>query len=232
MPGLFEQSGSHSAKDIRWAPVFIEDLWPGLYTNRSALHDSSSLYERKYMGGRPGSMIGGLNTEVSIRNTVIRRYGISAFSTFVYPSAPDYAYAFELANGTIQVVVDTGSTGTLAITSAANASGGTTVYTGTFPNGGSNAYVGYQFTVAGFVTNLVNNGTFYVAASSTNNLDVGEHTRRRRNYSGNGNLNRRGLRRQPKRHGNLFIREEQGSRTDSFSRRCRYPLYGRRRGRS
>lgn len=172
MPASLESAGARAGREVRWAPLFIEDLWPGMYTNRSALHDPSGLYERKYMGGRPGSLIGGLNTEVSVNNTLIRRYGLSAFSTAVYPTAPLAAYSFELINGTIQVIVDTGATGTLLISSVGAASGGSAVYTGTFPLGGSNAYAGLKFVVNNAFTNASNNGAFLCTASSTTTLTL------------------------------------------------------------
>lgn len=59
----------------------------------------------------------------------------------------------------------------LTLTAAANASGGTTVYTGTITGGGSNALVGKKVTIAGFATGA-NNGNFEVTASSTTTLTV------------------------------------------------------------
>jgi hypothetical protein len=59
----------------------------------------------------------------------------------------------------------------LTLSAAANASGGTTVYTGTIPGGGSNAYIGFQFVVAGF-DKSANNGTFTCTASSTTTLTL------------------------------------------------------------
>lgn len=64
-------------------------------------------------------------------------------------------------------------TGTaLTLTAAGNASGNSTVYSGTFSAGGSNAYVGFVFVVAGFVTHTVNNGTFICTASTTSALTL------------------------------------------------------------
>jgi hypothetical protein len=57
------------------------------------------------------------------------------------------------------------------LTAAANASGGTTVYTGTIPGGGSNAYIGFQFVVSGF-DKSANNGTFTCMDSSTTTLTL------------------------------------------------------------
>jgi hypothetical protein len=59
----------------------------------------------------------------------------------------------------------------IALTSVANASAGSTVYTGTIPNGGNNFYAGQNITVAGFVT-AANNGTFACTASTTTTLTL------------------------------------------------------------
>lgn len=57
---------------------------------------------------------------------------------------------------------------TLALTSVANASGGSTVYTGTI---GSNSYVGQTFTVKGFA-NSANNGVFACTANDATTLTL------------------------------------------------------------
>jgi uncharacterized repeat protein (TIGR01451 family) len=62
--------------------------------------------------------------------------------------------------------------GSLAnLTQAANATAGTTVYTGTISGGGTNALAGTTFIVAGF-TNAANNGTFVATASTTTTLTL------------------------------------------------------------
>ena len=63
------------------------------------------------------------------------------------------------------------STPAFTLTAAANASEGTTVYTGTIPGGGSNAYIGFQFVVSGF-DKSANNGTFTCIDSSTTTLTL------------------------------------------------------------
>ena len=168
---LLASGGAQSKKASPWGNVFVESIWEGLYTNRAALHSSGSLYENKYLGGRPGSLIGGLNTEISVRNTLIRRPGLSAFSTAIYPTPPTFAYSFNLTDGTIRVIIDTGATPTFALTSVANSSGSTAVYTGVIPGGGSNAFAGLIFLVAGF-NGPNNNGTFTCTASSTTTLTL------------------------------------------------------------
>lgn len=59
----------------------------------------------------------------------------------------------------------------LTLTAAANASAGSTVYTGTITGGGTNAFIGALFTVAGFDT-AANNGVFVCTASSSTTLTL------------------------------------------------------------
>lgn len=78
--------------------------------------------------------------------------------------------AYKLWQGAEVIDVNTYSL-TLALTAAATASGGNTVYTGTITGGGSNALVGTNVSVNGF-TNAGNNGVFNVVASSTTTLTL------------------------------------------------------------
>ena len=57
------------------------------------------------------------------------------------------------------------------ISSVANASGGSTVYTGVFTNGGSNNFANWKFTIAG-LGNSANNGSFTCSASTTTTITV------------------------------------------------------------
>lgn len=59
----------------------------------------------------------------------------------------------------------------LTLSAVAASSGGVAVYTGTITGGGSNAFVGYSFTIAGFV-GANNNGTFVCTASTTTTLTL------------------------------------------------------------
>lgn len=59
----------------------------------------------------------------------------------------------------------------LTLSSVANASGGSTVYTGTISNGASNTYAGQPVVISGF-TNSANNGTFTASASTATTLTL------------------------------------------------------------
>jgi len=175
MPGgLLQQHGGTTQKQPKFVPVFIDRAFTGLYTQRSVLHDPSDIYTSRYYGGRPDALLGGRNVELTNKLTLQRRPGLSTFGGgAVYATPPLRSYSFHLSDGSIRVIVDTGSTGSLAITSCNNVSGGNTVYNGTFPGGASNGYVGMVFQITGFVTNpLANNGTFTCVASSATTLTL------------------------------------------------------------
>src|SRR5271157_917943 len=172
--GLFEKMGAQAKNQSAWHPIFCEDFGQGggLYTNRCVLTDPSSVPVRRYYGGKLGALcLPSLNTEISVRNSLIRRYGLSAFSSATYPSPPLRSFSFELLDGTVRVLIDTGTTGSLAVSSVGNSSGGSAAYQGTFPAGGSNAYVGMVFQIAGFA-GAQNNGSFVCTASSTTQLTL------------------------------------------------------------
>lgn len=59
----------------------------------------------------------------------------------------------------------------LNLTSVANASSGSTVYSGAITGGASNAYVGDTFVISGW-THIVNNGAFICTASTTTTLTL------------------------------------------------------------
>jgi len=68
-------------------------------------------------------------------------------------------------------VANTSFPASLVLSAVANASGGTSVYTGTITGGGTNNFVGMEFTVAGFAT-AANNGTFLCTANDTTTLTL------------------------------------------------------------
>jgi len=80
----------------------------------------------------------------------------------VYPNGPGVNAAWSVQQGAF------------TLTAAANASGGTTVYTGTITNGASpaNAWQGYYFNITGFGTGANNGGPWLCTASTAANITV------------------------------------------------------------
>jgi hypothetical protein len=159
-------------KQPKYDPIFSSKLFSGLFTNRDALHSAADILTEKYYTAKQDALLGGRNVELRPTLSLGRRYGLSKFSDAVYPTTPLRAYSFQLVGGGIQVIIDTGTTGSLAITSVANASAGSTVYTGTFgAAAATNGFAGLVFQIAGF-TNTPNNGTFTCTASSSTTLTL------------------------------------------------------------
>jgi len=172
MTNLLEVNGGSPQKQPKYFPIFKDRYFTGLYTQRALLHDPSDAYTMS-IGGRPDALLGGRNIELTNRLTLQRRPGMVAFGGGShYPTAPTRAFSFQLSDSTIRVIIDTGSSGSLFVSSAQNAVAGQTTYTGVFPGGGSNGYVGLQFVIIGFPTHLSNNGTFTVTASTNTTLTL------------------------------------------------------------
>jgi hypothetical protein len=171
VPSILQQAGATPQKQPKYVPLFIDRTFTGLYTQRNVLHDPSDIYTSRFYGGRPDALWMGRNVELTNRLTLQRRPGLTPFSAATYPTPPNRAFSFPLLDGTIQVIIDTGSTGNMAVTSADANSGGNTVYHGTFPGAAANAFVGMQVKITGFA-NAANNGTFVVAASSATTLTL------------------------------------------------------------
>lgn len=110
MSNLLEQAGARPQKEPKFVPLFMDREFTGLYTQRSVLHDPSDVATSRFYGGRPDALWMGSNVELTNRLTLQRRPGLTEFSSATYPTPPLRTFAFELTNGTIQVIVDTEST--------------------------------------------------------------------------------------------------------------------------
>lgn len=179
MASLLELSGGQPQKQPKYVSLFEDRTFTGVFTQRAVLHDPADIYTSKYYGGRPDALWAGANIELTNRLTLQRRPGLSTFNTtggagFVYPTVPQTPYSFQLNNGTIRVIIDTGSTGPSesdVLTAVATSVNGQAVYTGTITSGANNGLQGYLVTVAGFVTSA-NNGLFEVLLSTATTLTL------------------------------------------------------------
>lgn len=109
MPGqnLLQSLGAGPQKNTRFVPIHTPRFISGLYTNRSPLRGPlDSLYTDFYHMGTTDVLLDGLNSEVSVRATMIRRPGNPAYSTGTTAGAIDSFYGFHQSDGTIQVIAD------------------------------------------------------------------------------------------------------------------------------
>lgn len=120
MPNQIQQAGGAS-EPTSFAPLHTSRLFTGLWTNRNPLSDAAVSHDMQLYGlGRQDSIIGGLNTELSSKLTLIRRPGTSVYNALDFPPVNRF-YSFNTFTTTdefIRVMVDTAAT----------------VYDGTGPN--------------------------------------------------------------------------------------------------
>src|ERR1700693_1911288 len=167
---LLQTAGAQPQKAPKYAPIFMDRMFSGIWTQRSVLHDPSDIATSRFYGGRPDALLAGSNIELTNRLTLQRRPGLTPFSIASYPTPPDRAFSFQLTNGTIQVIIDTSSTPTFNL-SAVNEVSGVAYYIFTSPIScaDNNAYEGLIFNVQGF-DNGLNNGPFTCIGSTTTYL--------------------------------------------------------------
>ena len=104
---LIEAAGGHAQKETHFVPLFTSRFLAGYYTNRSLLRSPlQSLYSDFYHIGATDTLCDGLNSELSVRQTIIRRPGNPLYCTAETAAAIDDFYSFQRYDGTIQVIAD------------------------------------------------------------------------------------------------------------------------------
>ena len=115
MPNALIASGAVPKGQSHWAPIFSNEFFSGLYTNRNPLRDPATpfLYNKFYSATRYEAMWDGLNTEVSPRLTLVRAPGHSVFNASTFPPCLDFfSYHVTGVNfaSNIRLIADTAST--------------------------------------------------------------------------------------------------------------------------
>lgn len=104
---LLAANGSQPQHQSRHTPIYTSRFVNGLYTNRSPLRGPlDSLYTDFYHMGMTDVLIDGINTELSIRSTMIRRPGNPQFCNQNTAGAVNDFYSFHQSDGTIKVIAD------------------------------------------------------------------------------------------------------------------------------
>jgi len=118
MPNELQKKGAAPAKPTRYGILWTNRMATGIWTQRSPLRDAaSSRIEEEFYGARGDAFIGGLNTEISPKLTLIRRPGQSVYNTQTFPAITRfyenrtilYNQKQTAANESIQVIADTAS---------------------------------------------------------------------------------------------------------------------------
>jgi hypothetical protein len=109
MANLLESSGSRDEKQTRFAAIYTPRFFFGLQTDRNKLRGPGGvIYDTYYKIGTTDALLGGVNTEVSKRLTIIRRPGNTAgltdvISSSTIPDIIDSFYSFEEITGSLRL---------------------------------------------------------------------------------------------------------------------------------
>jgi hypothetical protein len=105
---ILQANGGQAQKPTHFVSLFTSRFLAGLYTNRNLLRGPMQyIYSDFYHLGSTDALADGLNSELSVRQTMIRRPGNPKYCTIATDSAVDAFYSFHQSDGTIQVIVDT-----------------------------------------------------------------------------------------------------------------------------
>lgn len=94
MPSPFQSAGA-ALEQTKSAALHVNRMFTGLWTQRNPLRDAATpyLYEKFYSATRYDALLDGMNMEISVRLTMIRRPGSSVYNSSHFPPARRY-YAF------------------------------------------------------------------------------------------------------------------------------------------
>lgn len=130
MSNPFQVSGGQPTKPTRYAPIFTNRFFTGLWTQRNPLREGAVpyLFEKFYAGSRNDSLIAGVNVELSNKLTLQRRPGLSVYNSQNFPAANSFYEfrQFTTSAETISVILD-GQDG--VIYDATGPSNKTTIFT-------------------------------------------------------------------------------------------------------
>lgn len=128
MSNILQLKGAQPSKPTRYAPIFTNRMFQGIWTQRNPLRDAGSTrIEEVFYGSRGDALIDGLNTEISADLTLIRRPGCTVYNSQAFPQI-DRFYEFNIFSSnseSIKVIADTA----LAVYDATGPNTKTTLFT-------------------------------------------------------------------------------------------------------
>jgi hypothetical protein len=93
------------AEPSKYAPLHTDTFFTGLWTQRNPLRDAAVPYVQKkfYSASRFESLIDGLNTELTTRLTLARRYGHSVYNSQTFPAINRF-YEFRIFSTSAEII--------------------------------------------------------------------------------------------------------------------------------
>jgi hypothetical protein len=108
MAALFEAAGAQPRNPSHGKAITPALRFEtGYFSNRNALHDPAQFVVSKFYGGYTDTLIDGSNMEISNQLSLIRRPGLSQWSSVSVPNPPNWFYDWRTLDQGVKVVVDT-----------------------------------------------------------------------------------------------------------------------------
>lgn len=111
MTSPLTQAGAQNLKPTRYATIYTDAIFTGLWTQRSQLRDAATSYliRKFYSGSRYESLIDGSNVEVTNSLTLARRPGLSVYNSATFPAIDSFYEFRSFVNNAevIHVMADT-----------------------------------------------------------------------------------------------------------------------------
>jgi hypothetical protein len=85
MPNNLQKVGAQPSRPARFGVLWHNNFYLGMVTQRNPLHSYLQHIEEEFYGNQP-ALIGGSNTEVSTKLTLIRRPGHSVYNSSTFPT--------------------------------------------------------------------------------------------------------------------------------------------------
>jgi hypothetical protein len=108
MPTPFEAAGQQHTRPIKYAPLFTDRYFTGLWTNRNPLRDAATSFVLSRYGNfsRFESLLDGLNVELTTRLTLARRPGLAIYNSQTFGEILNFYSYIRNTGGveTIQVI--------------------------------------------------------------------------------------------------------------------------------
>jgi hypothetical protein len=112
MANQLQQAGA-MGEPSNFAPLHTNRIFTGLWTNRNLLRDAATTdYQEQYGMGRQDSILGGFNSEICTRLSLVRRPGTTIYNSRTFPAISRwYSFnTFTIASEVIRVMADTAAT--------------------------------------------------------------------------------------------------------------------------
>lgn len=93
-PSILQSVGAQPQRPVRFSPIYINRWFTGLVTQRNPMVQPGGRPDYRFYGGRPDTLLGGLNMEITNAGTLKRRPGLTRYTSATFPTTITSGYAW------------------------------------------------------------------------------------------------------------------------------------------